>query len=332
MLKIALKSRIRRQADRAWLVKVALGLLLIMGLIQANNLSAQEPAAVLEFLDVELWPDFDQPALLVLMTGALSNDVPFPATITLPLPEEATIHAVARVNASDEWIDMDFDDSIPGQITLVVDDPGFHVEYYIPYESDGDLRQITFSWLADMDVTQLLTKFQEPSSATDVTLSPEAMRALIGAYDLRYHEIEGQAVPAGIPYTLEASYRMVRPELSAEGLAIQQPPDSAPVIAQQGPDGSDSSDFNWPMVLAATVAVLAFAAVAWLIYSGQNRKRRVIKPRPAARTRGRRSPADAGKSTSRSNKSKFCHECGQPLDPADKFCRNCGTVVKSGVN
>jgi hypothetical protein len=333
MLKIALRSPIRRQANRAWLVKVALGLLLIMGLLQANNLSAQDPAAVLEFLEVELWPDFDQPALLVLMTGAFSNDVSLPATITLPLPEEATIHAVARVNAADEWIDMDYVDSISGQITLVVDDPGFHIEYYIPYESDGDLRQVTFRWLADMDVNQLLTKFQEPSSATDVTLSPEAMRALIGAYDLRYHEIEGQAVPAGIPYVLEASYRMVRPELSAEALDIQQapPPVSAPAVTQQGVDGSDSSDFSWPMVLAAAVAVLAFAVVAWLIYSGQNRKRRVIKPRPAARTRRRQSPAGAGKSTSRGTSPKFCHECGQPLDPADKFCRNCGTVVKSGV-
>jgi hypothetical protein len=47
------------------------------------------------------------------------------------------------------------------------------------------------------------------------------------------------------------------------------------------------------MVLAAAVAVLAFAAVAWLIYSGQNRKRRVDQtstggPNPKTTITGRR--------------------------------------------
>jgi hypothetical protein len=328
MLKIELRPPIRRQADRAWLVKVALAMLLIMGLLKATNLSAQEPATVLEFLEVELWPDFDQPAVLVLLSGGLPDDVPLPATITLPLPEEATINAVARVDPLGNLLNMEYDDSVPGQLTLNASDPGFRIEYYVPYKSDGDLREFSFRWLADMDVNQLITTFQQPSSATDVILSPVAFRSQNGQYNMLYHEIQGQVVPAGVPYTFEASYRMIRPELSAEVIDLQQPPVSAPSVAPPGQDSSDGSDINWPIVLAAAAAVLAFAAVAWLIYSGQKRKRRVIKPRPAARTQRRRSAAPAPKAATGGSRSKFCSECGQPLDPADKFCRNCGTGVK----
>ena len=329
MLKIELRSRIWSQAKRAWLVKVALAMLLIIGLLQSTNLSAQEPATVLEFLEVELWSDFDRPAVLVLLSGVLPDDVPLPATITLPLPEEATINAVARVDALGDLLNMEYDDSVPGQLTLIASDPGFRIEYYFPYESDGDLREIDFHWLADLEVNQLITTFQQPSSATDVIMSPEAFQARNGQYDLLYHEIQGQEVPAGVPYTFEASYRMIRPELSAEVIDLQPPPVSAPAVVPPQQDSSDGSDFNWPIVLAAAVAVLAFAAVAWLIYSGRNRKRRVIKPRPAARTQRRRSTSPpAAKVTTGGTKSKFCHECGQPLDPADKFCRSCGTAVK----
>ena len=99
MLVEELTPQIQEKANRAWFVKVALAALLIMGLLQAKNLSAQQPATVLEFLEVELWPDFDQPALLVLLSGALPADAPLPATITIPLPEAATINAVARIDA-----------------------------------------------------------------------------------------------------------------------------------------------------------------------------------------------------------------------------------------
>ena len=332
MLTNDLRSPNNKQNFRAWLVKIALAMLLITGLLQAQSLSAQQPATALEFVEVELWPDFDQPALLVLLSGALPAGTTLPATITIPLPEEATLNAVARRDAQGNLLNMEYDDSVPGQLTLNANDPGFRIEYYLPYESDGDQREVSFSWLSDLDVNQLITTFQQPSSATDIILSPAALQTLNGQYDLLYHEIEGQAVPAGVPYNFEANYRMVQPELSAEVLAVQQPPVSAPANNQQELAGDDGSDFNWLIVLAAVVAVLAFATVGWLVYSGQNRKRRVIKPRPAARTRQRRSSAGTGKATSGGTKVKFCHECGQPLDPADKFCRNCGTVVKSTGN
>ncbi len=329
----AQKSPFWKQPNRTRIVNITLTLLLILGLLQAKSLAAQAPVSVLEFLEAELWPDFDQQALLVILSGTLPATAPLPATITLPLPQEATIHAVARVDAQGNLVNMEYDNLIPGQLTLNVDDPGFRIEYYVPYQSDGDMRKINFRWLADLSVDQFVTTFQQPSSATDVSLTPAADRTLNGQYDLLYHEISGVAVPAGVPYTFEASYRMVRPELSVEGIDLQQPAVPQPVLPQQGQDGSDSTNFNWPIVVAAAAVVLAFAAAAWLIFSGRNRSQRVIKPRPAARSQQRR-PGSGGRESTYSprNKSKFCHECGQALDPADKFCHSCGSKVKGGGN
>lgn len=326
MPKLKWISPIRIQTSKVRKTIATFALLLLMGVLQTTLASAQGSAAALEFLNVEFWPDFDQPAVLVLLTGELPAEESLPTSITLPIPEEATINAIARIDSEGNmFTDLASDDSVPGQLTLTVTEPTFRIEYYLPYESAGDLREFAFQWLADLDVNQLLTTFQQPSLATDVALSPEPTRTQNGQFDLLYHEIASQAVPAGIPFNFEASYRMIRPELSAEALAVQPPPATAPSLGVPEQNASSESDFNWLIVLAAVVAVLAFAVVAWLIYSNQKRNRRVRKPRPTARSQKRRSSAP----TSGGSKSKFCHECGQPLDPADKFCRNCGTVVKT---
>ena len=111
----------------------------------ATGLSAKDQAGSLDFADIELWPDFDRASVLVLLTGALPSDAPLPATVTLPIPEDAEINAVARMdNLGGLFTDIDFDDTQPGQITLNLTEPVFRIEYYIPYRSDGEQRDYSF--------------------------------------------------------------------------------------------------------------------------------------------------------------------------------------------
>ena len=78
--------------------------------------------------------------------------------------------------------------------------------------------------------------------------------------------------------------------------------------------------------LAAMGAVLAIGAVGWFVLRGRRSSNRVIKPRPARRTKAR--PVSKAAAAPPSGKARFCHECGQPASPNDRFCGHCGTGLK----
>ena len=75
-------------------------LLIFMSAAMATGF-AQNPASVIDSLDLEIWPDYDKSSVLVLLTGTLPEDTRLPASITLPLPEVAQLNAVARIDSKD---------------------------------------------------------------------------------------------------------------------------------------------------------------------------------------------------------------------------------------
>lgn len=311
-----------------WLSKLALLLLILAGLSGVSVAFAQDPATVLDTLEVELWPDFDQPSVLVLLTGSLPQGTPLPATVTIPLPGEATLNAVARIDpdSGNLFSDVEFDDSVPGELTFTATVPGFRIEYYAPYEAEDEQRSFNFDWQADLAVNDLSATVQQPASATSFVLDPQPVRSDTRQDGMIYHEIANQAVPAGAAFKLTTNYRMVEPALSIESLSAQPAP-SVPVDLTGSVKG-EADGFNWAIVAAATVVVIAFGAVAYLIIGNQRRSQRVVKPRPKRSSAPRQSPQPSSRPVA--GGVNFCHECGQPVEARDKFCRNCGTLLKKG--
>lgn len=304
-------------------------MLLILGLSLGGSVFAQERDASLDFLNVDLWPDYDRAAVLVLLTGSLTEDTGLPVSINIPIPENADINAVARVDAvGNLFTDIDFDSREPGNLILNLSEPSFRIEYYFPYESNGNQHEFGFDWLADIDVNQLSVTFQQPSLATNVVLSPEATNTINGDDNLLYHQLPNSVVVAGTPYSMDASYEMVRQQLSSELISSQLLTESDLSTTIPTEPGQDSGEFDWTIVLGVAGGVLILAIVGWLIVSNRRSSRRVLKPQPRRRQQSQRSPTPDPRSTRTTGKSRFCHECGQPLDPGDKFCRNCGTLVK----
>ncbi len=285
-------------------------------------LHAQTPATALERLDIDLWPDYDQPSVLVIMSGMLPADAPLPASVTLPLPGEASLNAVARVSSDNRLMaDISYDESVPGQLTLTTPEQRFRVEYYLPYEADGNDRSFVFDWRADMTVFELIMSVQQPVLASDVTLTPAAAGVSNRPDGLQYHDLTAQSIPEGERFTLEGAYTLARPGLSVDFLETQQPGqiDPSPPIAPSVSSGSAAAAFNWPVLLAAMGAVLAIGAIAWFALRGRRSSGRVAKPRPIRRPKARPTSGQA----------KFCHECGRPASPGDRFCSNCGTALKN---
>lgn len=303
------------------LTRLIIAFALTLALSTTFNSYAQAPAPGISELDVDLWPDYDHPSVLVLMTGQLPADTSLPATVTVPIPEEATVNAVARIEDNELFTipETDVDQDTPGRLTLTTPNLGFRVEYYLPYEADGENHSFVFEWQANIPVESLFVSVQQPAVASDMNVVPLPDDVITGADTLRYHNLQAGAVPAGDSFSVEVDYRLGDNRLTTAVLS-----DFQPLV---GPDPAPAADdsFNWPILLAVMGGVLVVAAVGWFILS-QRQSRRIVKPRPVRWTPPKsagptRPPATAGRT-------RYCHECGQPVDQSDNFCRNCGAPVK----
>lgn len=304
-------------------------LTLILGLFLATPLTgrAQGEVITLEQLEVQLWPDFDRPSVLATLMGFLPSGTSGPVTITLPVPDNASVHVVSPLREDGRpGPEMSYDDSVPGQLTFTAEIPGFYVEYYYPYTADGNRRDFTFTWQSEMAVDQMLAVVQQPILSTDLTTNPGSEAVTTGSDGLQYHRLPIRPVPAGTVYSLEGNYTLVRPQLSQDVLAEGQ--DSLPGEVETG--GSVESDLNWPLILAIAAGVIAVAGAAWLLLSNKRGRQRVTRPRPARRSTPQSRPrARSAAPPPGQSKRRFCHECGQPLEPDDRFCRNCGSAVNN---
>ncbi|MCP4356870.1 MAG: zinc ribbon domain-containing protein [Chloroflexi bacterium] len=268
---------------------------------------AQTDATAIDTMMIDFWPDYDRPAVLILLTGTLPEETPLPAAVTIPLPESADLNAVARITDNGMMRDDIEYTNENGMLSFTTPDARFRVEYYLPYSAAGNQRELEFTWLADTAVNNLKIAVQQPAAAANVQTQPPAVSTIQNSLDdLTYHNLPETAVPAGTPYTVQLSYTMNTPTLSVEQAAQPAPPPTEPVPVQ-------NQNLNWPLILAISGGVLVVIAVVWQMTSSRRQPKRPHKASP------KRRPKTAA---------KFCHECGVSLQSEDKFCRECGTAVK----
>ncbi len=285
--------------------------LLLLILLGAPAVYAQTPTTAVQTLTIDLWPDYDQAALLVLLTGTLPPDTPLPATVSLPLPADATLNVVARITSDNTMVDDIDYTPIGDQVVFTTPDLRFRAEYYLPYSADGDQRSFTYTWLATLDVNSLELVVQQPASADNLRLEPTAVSTTVGPSDgLTYHSLAPQTVPAEQPFAVSINYTLNANQLTVNTLS------SDTNIVDPITDSENITPFtNWPIVLAVAGGLILIVAVVWFV--GVNRPpSRPRKPAPIRRQEQQKA-------------AKFCHKCGQPAAFGDKFCRSCGTQLKA---
>jgi len=272
---------------------------------------AQEPVSAIDSLDIEIWPDYDKPSVLVLLTGSLPRDTRLPASITLPLPETAHLNAVARIDGNDGVMKDDiFSSSDPsGTLTFITPDLRFRVEYYLPYTVNNNQRSFDYSWLADVSVNNLRLRVQQPTSASTLNTEPATSNVVRSGDGFDYHIFPSRAVPANQSFSLHVDYNMTTAQLSATSLPSSNTSIQTPALPATPGIGSD---VNWALVAIVAGGLIFFAALIWQIASR----------RPAPNMRD---TADSGVVTK--SRAKFCRNCGEPIDKGDRFCGGCGSKL-----
>lgn len=273
--------------------KIAFCPSLLILLFLAVPTHAQGTATAVNFLSVEIWPDYDQPAVLILLTGTLPDDTPLPTTLTLPLPAAAQLNAVARIDNDNVLTDDIVYSQNANGITFTTPDLRFRLEYYVPYASEENGRFYTFTWQSPLFVAQTAVTVQQPAAASEMRLEPTAVNSSSDHGDgLTYHNLPSVTIPPNASYTVQLHYTMTAPRLTVE-TSTQPATTNTPTIP------------NTYFLLAAASATFVIIYVGWHYI-----KQRQHKQQPD------RQPHT------------FCHNCGTPASPSDTFCRQCATRLK----
>ena len=263
-------------------------------------------------LQIEVWPEFDRPAALVILRGELAADVTLPAAVSLRIPAASGGPlAVATADTPDgELFDLTYERAdAPDFVTLTfsLERRVFHVELYDPLPTEDLQRTYTYTWPGDFAVAELTARVQEPAGATGFSVEPDLGPGASSAADgLVYRRASLGALEAGQTFAITLSYQKTDPRNSVEILGLAEPDETVE------PGGGDVS--VWLLPLAAAAGAVAGAALVAVWY----RRGKLLPARAAGPPQAGR-PADG---------QRFCAKCGKRLGSDDQYCSACGAEVR----
>jgi len=310
---------------------LALGLLLHPAAVHAQETplqSSQEQEILLDSVSVDIWPEYDQPAVLVIYHVTLSSQVSLPVTMSLRIPAAAgKPHAVAWQSPDKALFDLKYDSKAAGEWTEIqfnTPAPDVQIEYYDPTQKKtGTRRAFTFRWSGVYTVQNLSLQIQQPANATNFTFRPDVGKGQAGDFGLTYYTLLEGKVNAGTTFDLAMSYNKPDDTLTNpqqfQAAQPNQPVDS-------GTSGRVALDQFLPWGVGGLGLMLIAAGLFWYWRTGHMpSSTKFVSARPRhARSRSAQASAPAvsvGNGT-------FCHQCGKKASAGDVFCRACGTKLR----
>lgn len=268
----------------------------------------------LDLVSVDIWPEYDQPAVLMIYRITLASETNLPASLSLRLPLGVQINAVAVVDPVKGLINTPYDNSVQGQwavIKLTTNALEVQVEYYTPLVKDGINRHVVFNWPGDYTLDTLEVNFLRPLGAESVNISQAPIDTTPGQDGLTNYRIQAVNLAAGQPFNLKIDYQRKTDALSISSLPVQ-------AITTPGPDtpGHVTMTGILPLVLTGVGMLLIVAGVVgFVVWQRGAQGAQVVKaPRP--------------RREENNDEFIYCHQCGKRAQPGDVFCRTCGTRLK----
>lgn len=280
----------------------------------AAALQAGEP--VIRQLEVSLWPEYDDPRLLVIYRGELASVPTQP--VRLPIPADAEVHAVAYVAEDGMLVNLDWRSEFEGERRILILSPpttGFQVEYYWDVLGRGPEKSFTVSVDAGpQSVEALRFQVQEPVGARDLQGDPPLQGPAVGFQGLNYYVRDAGSLIPGAMAQQTVRYVKADDRLSA---AVVQPAPTQDMTTGGASAMAPPADRRWLYGVAVaflTVGVTLAAFGIWRTRRGVVRASAAAPSRRRPRSRGRK----------RAELARFCHACGHSFEPDDRFCARCG--------
>jgi hypothetical protein len=292
----------------------------ILGLISIPPATAQEQEKTIGDATLQLWPEYDDPGLLVIYSGEFTDTVQFPQQVAFPILEGARGIQATSAETDGQLINQQWQ-VVDGKLVYTLPGPGFHIEYYVDRPPSGDQREISHTFETPYAVDSLNIRVQQPARATDFSMMPPADTSIIENDGLTYSLINKADLKPGDQVGFTIRYKKTDQGFSRPAGAANQNTPTPQFSNSQG--AAPESRFNsWLPYLLIGVGLLALAGAGlyWIL-----RVRVSPASEPAGRDSRSRGPTSPAISAQKGNDElAFCTHCGRQFGAEDKFCANCG--------
>jgi hypothetical protein len=293
------------------LVFLVLSALLLITLSAPAFALAQSPERIAN-LDISVWPEFDDPRVLVQYDGNLAAQNEYPREVAFYIPASAVLTATAYQDESQQFLNTDppmISDAGNGlkRVTFRVPRPHFHLEYYHDAIQGAPDKTIEFAYTALLPVDSVQLQVQQPLRADNFEIAPAAALISEGMHDFKYYIFNYPGIAADQVLKLQISYTKTDPNPSIENVV---PPETAPQANPVANAVATEPSQLYLLIGAGIILALGLLAL-WMWYT-----RRQPHLAFAGATGG------VGKKAERAT--GFCGQCGGVLHAGDNFCPKCG--------
>jgi hypothetical protein len=199
----------------------------------------------------------------------------------------------------------------------VADQTSYRLEYYVPIQKKDSARSFTFKWPGDYPVNTLVVEAQEPPQTTGFTTTPALPNVQSTTDGLSTHSGTFSSLGQGEAWTLQASYSRATDELTVSGQPVQPSGGALDGNATWIAGALDFFSRNSLYILGVFGILLIVSGLVWYWQTG-----------PAARSRKSRRRHVSHSESSAGVEQAYCPQCGKRAQPADKFCRACGSRLR----
>ena len=291
-------------------------LIILTGALFVSASAHAQADANVSSIQVQLWPEYDQPSMLVIYDLTVPDGGQFPLNLAVRFPQNGNLVAVASQAADGSLLNTDYQGpSADGDwqvITVQVQAAGvYHVEYYAPLPRDGNVRQYSYLWPGGYAVGDFVVSVRLPTDATNVSSVPP-MQSSQSSDGTPYLRKDFGSLNSQQELPLDVSYSRTSETLTSSPQNLEP---SKPLSA------STPGRVVLGNYLPYIVGLLGFALIIgggvyfWQSSRGKGRSRM----RRHAQASGRQQPQDSD---------VYCHECGTRAQSGDRFCRVCGTRLR----
>jgi hypothetical protein len=269
----------------------------------------------LNSVSVDIWPEYDQQAVLVIERFSLAADTSLPFIITTHVPSGVQINAIAVEDPTKGLINAPYENSIQGSLSeLRITSISLHVqvEYYEALKKNGSTRQIIYEWPADNDLDTLEINFLLPPSANNVEIEPPPINTSLEQGGLTNYLIRAINPPTGKPLVVTMNYDRKTDELGIASLPVG-------AFTTPGTDTPGRAITPFPLHWALGGIGFLLVLISGIGIYRWRREQRI----PIGRSSRILDQAD-------SRGIVYCGKCGKRAQAGDVFCRTCGARIAHG--
>ncbi len=296
---------------RKFFVLLTLGAMFIFS---SSSLASAQSEITLPFVSVQLWPEYDQPSMLVLTDFEIPADTTLPVDLTFSIPKDANLIAVASYTSEGGLADAIFaGPQIKGDwktFTVTMTTFAARFEYYDAINFSGEKRTYSYSWYGRYAVDQFNIRILKPMDTIAVLTQP-SLPSVSQENDLQFYVGDPIPLADGEKFKLDIEYDKTSNSLVMESQGVQP---AAPV--DENTPGRVSLNNFLPYVIGV-LGVIMF--IGGSVYFWRASRKPSGKPR---RNSSMRAESEQG------NLDAYCAQCGSRAKAGDRFCRTCGARLR----